>query len=104
MIRDVDVEAEIKDALGLVPSFFARIPDEAMAHEWDLFHHCELEETLIPSKYRNCSCWRCTLRRAATTALCSTPRFEFAPLIAAARWVAQGGEGELPADARQHLL
>ncbi|MDP8931557.1 MAG: hypothetical protein M3O70_24055 [Actinomycetota bacterium] len=52
MIRDVDVEAEIKDALGLVPSFFARIPDEAMAHEWDLFHHCELEETLIPSKYK----------------------------------------------------
>jgi AhpD family alkylhydroperoxidase len=46
------VENEIKDELGLVPSFFDRIPDEAIDQEWTLFKRWELEETLIPNKYK----------------------------------------------------
>lgn len=47
-----EVEAEIKETLGLVPSFFTRIPDEVVDKEWELFKHWELGETLIPNKYK----------------------------------------------------
>ena len=46
------VENEIRDELGLVPSFFDRIPDEAIDQEWTLFKRWELDETLIPAKYK----------------------------------------------------
>lgn len=46
------VEREIKETLGIVPGFFARIPDNALDHEWSLFQNLELEETLIPNKYK----------------------------------------------------
>jgi AhpD family alkylhydroperoxidase len=46
------VEQEIKETLGLVPSFYHRIPDEALDHEWALFKHWEMEETVIPNKYK----------------------------------------------------
>ena len=47
-----EVEAEIKQTLGLVPSFFGRIPDDVLDHEWQLFCRMELGETLIPNKYK----------------------------------------------------
>jgi AhpD family alkylhydroperoxidase len=47
-----DVETDIKDTLGLVPSFFSRIPDEVLDPEWQLFKRWELGETLIPNKYK----------------------------------------------------
>ena len=47
-----EVEGEIRETLGLVPSFFDRIPDNVIDHEWTLFKHWELEETLIPNKYK----------------------------------------------------
>ena len=47
-----EVEGEIRETLGLVPSFFDRIPDTVIDHEWTLFKHWELEETLIPNKYK----------------------------------------------------
>jgi AhpD family alkylhydroperoxidase len=47
-----EVEAEIKDTLGLVPSFFDRMPDDTLDHEWQLFARMELGETLIPNKYK----------------------------------------------------
>ncbi|HXH19889.1 MAG TPA: carboxymuconolactone decarboxylase family protein [Chitinophagales bacterium] len=46
------VEAEMKEHLGLVPSFFNRIPDEYLDFEWELFKRLELGETLIPNKYK----------------------------------------------------
>jgi AhpD family alkylhydroperoxidase len=46
------VEDEIKETLGLVPSFFNRVPDDLLDHEWQLFRRLELSETLIPSKYK----------------------------------------------------
>jgi AhpD family alkylhydroperoxidase len=47
-----EVETEIEQTLGLVPDFFTRIPDEILDHEWQLFAHMELGETLIPNKYK----------------------------------------------------
>ncbi len=47
-----DVEAEIKETLGLVPSFFSRIPDELLDAEWKIFSTIQLGETLIPNKYK----------------------------------------------------
>lgn len=46
------VEQDIKETLGLVPSFFNQIPDEALDQEWSLFKRFELEETTIPNKYK----------------------------------------------------
>ncbi|SDP34880.1 hypothetical protein SAMN04487905_103302 [Actinopolyspora xinjiangensis] len=47
-----EVEADIRETLGLVPSFFSRIPDELLAPEWELFKRLELDQTLIPNKYK----------------------------------------------------
>jgi AhpD family alkylhydroperoxidase len=47
-----EVETEIIDTLGLVPAFFARIPDRFLDAEWTLFRDIELGETLIPNKYK----------------------------------------------------
>jgi AhpD family alkylhydroperoxidase len=46
------VEDEMKETLGLVPSFFNRIPDDYLDSEWQLFRRLELSETLIPNKYK----------------------------------------------------
>lgn len=47
-----EVESEIRETLGLVPSFFDRIPDEYLDFEWEIFKRLELGETLIPNKYK----------------------------------------------------
>ncbi|SFE34268.1 alkylhydroperoxidase AhpD family core domain-containing protein [Actinopolyspora alba] len=65
-----EVEADIRDTLGLVPTFFSRIPDELLAPEWEIFKRLELEQTLIPNKYKELmgvalhaetKCYYCTL-------------------------------------------
>lgn len=47
-----EVEEEMKEVMGLVPSFFKRIPDRFLDNEWELFKTLELGETLIPNKYK----------------------------------------------------
>ena len=47
-----EVENEIRDTLGIIPSFFDHIPDDVFDLEWTLFKRFELEETLIPNKYK----------------------------------------------------
>lgn len=47
-----DIERDMQETLGLVPSFFERIPDEYLDAEWHLFKRLELGETLIPNKYK----------------------------------------------------
>jgi len=47
-----EVEADMRETLGLVPTFFSRIPDELLEHEWAIFKRLELGETLIPNKYK----------------------------------------------------
>ena len=46
------IENEIEETMGLVPSFFDRIPDEHLDPEWQLFRDLELRETRIPNKYK----------------------------------------------------
>jgi len=47
-----DIEADIRETMGLVPHFFSRVPDEMLAPEWELFKLLELGETHIPNKYK----------------------------------------------------
>lgn len=47
-----EIEDEIREEMGLVPTFFDEIPDELMEREWSLFRHFELDETHIPNKYK----------------------------------------------------
>ncbi|MCH0543386.1 carboxymuconolactone decarboxylase family protein [Streptomyces sp. MUM 203J] len=47
-----EIEAEIKETLGLVPHFFAGIPDDLLEAEWEIFKRLELGETRIPNKYK----------------------------------------------------
>lgn len=47
-----EVENEMRDMLGLVPTFFNKIPDQYIGHEWELFKNIELGETQIPNKYK----------------------------------------------------
>jgi AhpD family alkylhydroperoxidase len=65
-----EVEADIKETLGLVPHFFSRIPDSLLEPEWEIFKRMELGETLIPNKYKELmgvalhaetKCYYCTL-------------------------------------------
>ena len=47
-----EVEQEMREMLGLVPTFFEDIPDRFFDYEWTLFKELELGETLIPNKYK----------------------------------------------------
>jgi AhpD family alkylhydroperoxidase len=47
-----EIEADIKQTLGLVPHFFQRIPTELLGPEWEIFKKIELGDTLIPNKYK----------------------------------------------------
>ena len=46
------VYAEIKQMLGTVPAFLKLIPKDELEAEWNLFKHIELEDGIIPNKYR----------------------------------------------------
>jgi AhpD family alkylhydroperoxidase len=52
MVRD-EVEAEIRQLLGSVPSLFERISDELLPAEWDITKRLQLGETLIPNRYKD---------------------------------------------------
>ncbi|HSI97151.1 MAG TPA: carboxymuconolactone decarboxylase family protein [Gaiellaceae bacterium] len=47
-----DVEADIRETLGLVPEFFAEVPDTLIETEWASFKGLMLSETAIPNKYK----------------------------------------------------
>jgi len=47
-----EVEAEIRDTLGLVPEMFRVLPDALLGSEWESFETLQLSETAIPSKYK----------------------------------------------------
>ena len=47
-----EVEADMRETLGLDPSYFSQIPDGLLEHEWAIFKQMELGETLIPNKYK----------------------------------------------------
>jgi hypothetical protein len=43
-----DVEADITETLGLVPEFFAEVPDPLLETEWMSFKNLVFAETAIP--------------------------------------------------------
>ena len=43
---------EIEANFGLVPSFFDSVPDSSLELEWQLFKRLQVEEGVIPNKYR----------------------------------------------------
>ncbi len=45
-------EAEMREALGLVPSFFSELPDYLIESEWASFKQLQLAENAIPGKYK----------------------------------------------------
>jgi AhpD family alkylhydroperoxidase len=47
-----DVESEIRETLGLVPTFFAELPEQVLESEWRTFADFQLAETAIPNKYK----------------------------------------------------
>lgn len=46
------VEGEITDTFGLVPSMFKTIPESMIGPEWELFKKVQLDDGPIPQKYR----------------------------------------------------
>jgi len=47
-----EVDADITATLGLVPEFFAAVPDAFIESEWQSFKQLMLSETAIPNKYK----------------------------------------------------
>jgi len=47
-----EVYKEMKEMLGLVPSFFKSVPDNTLNLEWELFKKIQIEKGVIPNKYR----------------------------------------------------
>src|SRR5712691_7802584 len=47
-----EVEADIRETLGLVPEFMAEVPDSLIDTEWASFKSLVLSETAIPNKYK----------------------------------------------------
>lgn len=47
-----EIENEIRETMGIVPSMFDRIPDRHLDAEWKLFRDMEFGETEIPNKYK----------------------------------------------------
>jgi AhpD family alkylhydroperoxidase len=48
-----EVDRDIEQTLGLVPSFFKAVPDYLMESEWASFKNLQLsDETAIPPKYK----------------------------------------------------
>lgn len=51
MTRD-QVYKQMKDTLGIVPTFFKSIPDSSLELEWALFNQVQNAPGLVPNKYR----------------------------------------------------
>jgi AhpD family alkylhydroperoxidase len=45
-------EADIRETFGIVPEFFAEVPDSLIDTEWASFKALVLSETAIPNKYK----------------------------------------------------
>lgn len=47
-----EVYGEMKEKLGVIPTFLKMIPDSTLELEWNLFKKISMEESAIPAKYR----------------------------------------------------
>jgi AhpD family alkylhydroperoxidase len=47
-----EVDRDIEETLGIVPTFFKEVPDGLIEAEWESFKSLMLSETTIPNKYK----------------------------------------------------
>jgi AhpD family alkylhydroperoxidase len=48
-----DVDRDIEETLGIVPTFFKEVPDFLIGTEWESFKNLQLsDQTAIPNKYK----------------------------------------------------
>jgi AhpD family alkylhydroperoxidase len=47
-----EVEADIRETLGIIPEFISEVPDFMIENEWHSFKSLMLSETEIPNKYK----------------------------------------------------
>ncbi len=47
-----DTLSDIKATLGIVPGFMKALPEDVLVQDWPLFKRATVEQTSIPSKYR----------------------------------------------------
>jgi AhpD family alkylhydroperoxidase len=48
-----DIDREIQETLGLVPTFMREVPDYLIGSEWETFKNLQLsDQTAIPNKYK----------------------------------------------------
>ncbi len=48
-----DIDRDIEETLGIVPSFFKAVPDYYIGTEWESFKNLQLsDQTAIPNKYK----------------------------------------------------
>jgi AhpD family alkylhydroperoxidase len=47
-----EVYRDMEGTLGLVPTMFKTLPEEALEFEWRLFKQVQVNEEVIPAKYR----------------------------------------------------
>lgn len=47
-----DTVKDIQKTMGIVPGFMKALPRDALVNEWPNFKKYQLEDSLIPSKYR----------------------------------------------------
>jgi len=47
-----EVYNEIEHMMGLVPSMFKALPDSTLEMEWQLFKRTQVEDSAIPTKFR----------------------------------------------------
>jgi AhpD family alkylhydroperoxidase len=48
-----DTENEIRETLGQVPSFFAEMPDDTLAREWDEWKHFQMDDTALTAREKH---------------------------------------------------
>jgi len=47
-----EIEADVRETLGIVPGFISGLPDYLLESEWTSFKNLQLGETAIPNKYK----------------------------------------------------
>jgi len=47
-----ETRTDIEESLGIVPGFLDQLNDQDLVNEWPNFKRTELEETVIPGKYK----------------------------------------------------
>lgn len=51
-MTQTDMTQEVQNALGIVPHWFADVPENSATHMWGLMRDLQLGETKIPNKYK----------------------------------------------------